>query len=267
MWSRSSRLPMSPATRRRASARWSRWATSSSRRTTPTMAPMASARTATRSRSAEPKRSRGAATIRSAPHGPSRPGIAAASSSRSPGSDAVVTRSVASATTVGPRRGRPAPGPCAGRRRRARVRGRRRCAARPGAAAARRPAEPRPRPGTAGRPARSQITTSARSPASPDELGHPVEVFVERRLAERLSRAMASRTREVAGGGARCRAASRSGARSMRPGPAAGAPSGCRRHPRRRSPARPSAWAVAGARRPPGSAGGRPAGSAGRPAG
>ena len=43
--SRSSRLPMSPATRRSASARWSRWATSSSRRTTPTIAPSASATT------------------------------------------------------------------------------------------------------------------------------------------------------------------------------------------------------------------------------
>ncbi len=43
--SRSSPLPMSAATRRSASARCSRWATSSSRRTTPTIAPSASATT------------------------------------------------------------------------------------------------------------------------------------------------------------------------------------------------------------------------------
>ena len=55
MRSRSSRLPMSPATRRRASARWSRWRTSSSRCAAVTIVPMASARTAARSRSVEPR--------------------------------------------------------------------------------------------------------------------------------------------------------------------------------------------------------------------
>ena len=56
---------------------------------------------------------RARATTSSAPHGPSRPGIAAASSSRSPGSTVVVTRSLPPATTAdapgassGPRRAR-----------------------------------------------------------------------------------------------------------------------------------------------------------------
>ncbi len=61
MRSRSSRLPMSPATRRSASARWRRWATSSARRAPLTMAPRPSAATRATSRSRGPERSLGLA--------------------------------------------------------------------------------------------------------------------------------------------------------------------------------------------------------------
>ena len=82
--SRSSRLPMSLATRRSASARWSRCATSSARWAPLTIAPSASATTRATSRSRGP-REPGVSPTRAARPTAAGPGIATASSGRPSG--------------------------------------------------------------------------------------------------------------------------------------------------------------------------------------
>jgi hypothetical protein len=88
MRSRSSRLPMSLATRRRASARWRSRETSSARWVPLTTAPMASAATRPRSTSASLSAPGLSPTTRRTPHVPCTPGIATASSGRPSGSTA-----------------------------------------------------------------------------------------------------------------------------------------------------------------------------------
>ena len=82
MRSRSSRLPMSPATRRSASARWSRWATSSACWAPVTIAPRPSAATRAMSRSRGPSEPGVSPTMSRTPQGACWPGIATASSGR-----------------------------------------------------------------------------------------------------------------------------------------------------------------------------------------
>ena len=197
------------------------------RRATPTIAPTASARTVARSRSSAPSASRRRSTMSRTPHGPSGPGMAAASSARSPGRTRAghpivrVTRGPRRIRAIRSRRRRPLVGgaPWRGRGRRSRAAGRAGAGrSRPAA----RPTAARPRVDRRDAP---RWRRGAWSPAS------RISPATRRRSSSRSSPERC-RGRSSRAGRGRVRWRSESGGRHRRPPEAAGGAAGSA--PRRR---------------------------------